>query len=67
MTNRELLDGILHNLPEHRVQEVLDFVQFLSVQEDRAAWQQFGQQQLAQAYGDDEPDYGEDDIRPELS
>ena len=66
MTSRDHLDGLLQALPEHRVQEVLDFARFLSLQEDRVAWQEFGRQQLARAYGDDEPEYGPDDIKPEL-
>jgi hypothetical protein len=48
MTSKDLLDGILQNLPENRVQEVLDFARFLSLQEDREAWQEFGRRQLAQ-------------------
>ncbi len=66
MTSREHLEGVLQTLPEHRVEEVLDFARFLSLREDRAAWQEFGRQQLARAYGDDEPDYGPADIKPEL-
>ena len=66
MTSKDLLEGILENLPENRVQEVLDFARFLSIQQDRDGWQEFGRRQLAHAYGDDEPDYGLDDIKPEL-
>jgi hypothetical protein len=66
MTNRELLEGVLQNLPENRVQEVLDFAKFLSIQDDRAAWQEFGRRQFARAYGEDEPEYSLDDIKPEL-
>ncbi len=66
MTSKDLLEGILQNLPENRLREVLDFARFLSVQEDREGWQEFGRRQLAHAYGEDEPDYGPDDIRPEL-
>ncbi len=66
MTSRDVLEGVLQSLPENRVQEVLDFARFLSLQEDREAWQAFGQKQLARAFGDDEPEYGLDDIRPEL-
>jgi hypothetical protein len=66
MTNRDLLAVILQNLPESRVQEVLDFARFLRFREDRAAWQDFGRQQLARAYGDDEPEYTIEDIKPEL-
>ena len=66
MTSREHLEGVLQGLPEHRVQEVLDFARFLSSQEDREAWQEFGRRQLARAYGEDEPEYGPQDIKPEL-
>jgi len=65
MTSRENLAGVLQGLPEYRVQEVLDFARFLSSQEDREAWQEFGRQQLARAYGDDEPEYGPNDIKPD--
>jgi hypothetical protein len=65
MTSRDHLDDLLQARPEHRVQEVLDFARFLSFQQDRAAWQEFGRQQLARAYGDDEPEYGPDDIKPQ--
>jgi hypothetical protein len=66
MTSRQLLEGILQTLPEKRLEEMLDFARFLSLQEDRESWQEFGRSQLARAYGDDEPEYGADDIRPEL-
>ena len=63
MASKELLDGILETLPEYRRQEVLDFARFLSVQEDREGWQEFGRRQLARAYGDDEPEYTAADIK----
>jgi hypothetical protein len=66
MTSKDLLAGILQNLPEDRVQEVLDFARFLSLQEDREAWQEFGRRQFSRAYADDEPEYGPSDIKPEL-
>ena len=66
MTSRDLLEGILQSLPESRLQEVLDFARFLTVQEDREAWQEFGRRQFARAFGDDEPEYGLADIKPEL-
>ena len=65
MTTRERLDGVLQGLPEHRVQEVLDFAAFLRSQDDHEAWREFGRQQLARAYGDDEPEYGPQDIKAE--
>ena len=66
MTSKDLLEGILQGLPENRLEEVLDFARFLSFQEDREGWQEFGRRQFARAYGEDEPEYGLGDIRPEL-
>ena len=66
MTSRDLLEGILQTLPEHRLEEVLDFAKFLSLQEDREVWQEFGQRQFARAFGEDEPEYSLDDVKPEL-
>ena len=66
MTARQMLEQVLQELPEDRLAEVLDFARFLNSQEERAAWQQFGRAQLARAYGSDEPDYTETDLKPEL-
>ncbi|HEY4761303.1 MAG TPA: hypothetical protein VIH42_12040 [Thermoguttaceae bacterium] len=66
MTAKEALEQILLELPENRLGEVLDFARFLSVQEEREAWRQFGQAHLAKAYGKDEPEYTEADLKPEL-
>ena len=57
MTSRDLLEGILQSPPENRLEEVLDFARFLSLQEDREAWRAFGRGQLARAFGEDEPEY----------
>ena len=54
MTSKDLLGDVLQTLPENRVQEVLDFARFLSLQEDREGWQEFGQRQLARAFGEDD-------------
>ncbi len=67
MTAREMLEQVLTELPEDRVGEVLDFARFVSSQEEREAWRQSGRAQLARAYGDDEPDYTEADLKPELN
>jgi len=66
MASRDLLEGILQSLPENRLREVLDFARFLSIQDDHEDWQEFGRRQLAHAFGEDEPEYGLADIRPEL-
>ena len=65
MTAKQALDSILQELPENRLGEVLDFARFLSVQDEQSAWSQFGREQLARAYGDDEAEYTEADLKPE--
>jgi hypothetical protein len=67
MTARQMLEEILLELPEDRVGEVLDFARLLNAQEERQAWAACGRGQLAKAYGDDEPDYTEADLKPELN
>ena len=67
MTTKEALEEILLVLPEHRLNELVDFARFLSWQDERSAWQHFGRTQLAKAYGPDEPDYSLDDIQRELA
>jgi hypothetical protein len=57
MSVKEALEKVLEALPEERLSEVLDFAEFLSGRAETAAWRQFGQAQLARAYGPDEPDY----------
>ncbi len=63
MTTREMLEQVLQELPEHRLGEVLDFARFLGAQDEDEAWQRFGRVQLAEAYGDDEPEYSEGDLQ----
>jgi hypothetical protein len=67
VTAKEALEQILVELPENRLSEVLDFARYLNVQGEREAWRQFGKSQLAKAYGQDEPEYSEADIKPELN
>ncbi len=65
MSVRETLEKLLEVLPEERLRELLDFAEFLSWQEERVAWRQFGQAQLARAYGPNEPDYTSADLKPD--
>jgi hypothetical protein len=67
MTSKDLVEGVLQTLPENRIREVLDFARFLSFQDDLESWREFGRKQLARGYGDDEPEYGADDIKPGLA
>jgi hypothetical protein len=66
VTTRDALVQVLQELPENRLGEVLDFARFLTLQEEREGWSQFGRSSLAKAYGADEPDYTEADLKPEL-
>jgi hypothetical protein len=63
MSVKEALDKVLEALPEEKLREVLDFAEFLNGRAERAAWQQFGQAQMARAYGPDEPDYTSADLK----
>jgi hypothetical protein len=65
MSAREKLEKLLENMPENRLREIVDFATFLNGQEEREGWRQFGQVQLARAYGPDEPEYTLADLKPE--
>jgi hypothetical protein len=58
------LEPILDGLSEDRKRQLIDFARFLSMEQDRQDWLRFGQEQLARAYGPDEPEYTEADILP---
>ena len=69
MTVREKLNTVLDSLSEKRLGDIFDFAVFLSWREaeekqERDEWRQFGLSQLARAYGDDEPEYTEADLKP---
>jgi hypothetical protein len=65
MSVRETLEKVLAGLPEARQREVLDFAAFLSWQQERDEWRQFGKAQFARAYGPNEPEYTSADLKPE--
>jgi len=67
VTTKEALEQILVELPENRLGELVDFARFLSAQGESEDWRQFGRSQLAKVYGNDEPEYTEADIKPELN
>ena len=64
MSVRDTLEQLLQSLPEERVRQVLEFAESLQSQ-DAQGWRQFGQAQLARAYGPGEPDYSLADLKPE--
>ena len=59
MTTTDEITRLALKLPAERQTQILEFAQFLSELEERAAWHAAGRQFLARAYGDDEPDYSE--------
>jgi hypothetical protein len=64
MSTVERLAPILEGLSEDRIRQLIDFARFLALEQDRQEWLRFGQEQLARAYGPDEPEYSEADILP---
>ena len=67
MSVKVTLEKIVDSLSEERQREVLDFAEFLVMQDDRAGWRRFGQAQLTRAYGPNEPEYTLADLKPEAS
>lgn len=65
MTVKESLEEVMDTLPEGRQRQVLDFAEFLSWQEERQEWREFGQAQFARAYGPNEPEYTLADLKTE--
>ncbi len=64
MNARATLDHLLERLSEDRLRQLVDFARFLAKEDERMVWQRFGLAQLARAYGPDEPDYSEADLKP---
>jgi hypothetical protein len=67
MTIRETLDHVLQGLPDHRLQEVLNFARFVSMEDEAKEWAQFGLDQFARAFDPDEPEYTAADPKPEFN
>jgi hypothetical protein len=57
MTVRESLEQVLSNLSDERLEQVRDFAEYLALKADLEVMQQFGREQFARAYGDNEPEY----------
>jgi hypothetical protein len=57
------LEPLLEGLSKERVRQLIAFARFLAAEDERDGWQTFGQAQLAKAYGTDEPDYSELDLK----
>jgi hypothetical protein len=56
-------EPLLEGLSQERVRHLIAFARFLAAEDERDAWQSFGKAQLAKAYGTDEPDYSELDLK----
>lgn len=67
MELKQAIRQVLDELPEDRVREVLDFARFLSEAREAEQWRAFGRQQLARAYGDDEAEYTEADLKTRVT
>ncbi len=65
MTDRDTLTSLLDSLPEERLRQLIDFARFLAWEEERSDLRRFGRAQLAKAYGENEPDYTEADLKPD--
>ena len=63
MSTKQVLDELVQSLPQARLEELVDFARFLQLREERQQWQAFGLTQLARAYGSNEPEYTEADIK----
>ena len=64
---KQAIRQVLDELPDDRVREVLDFARFLAQSSEADGWREFGPRQLARAYGDDEPEYSEADLKTRVS
>jgi hypothetical protein len=60
---KQAIGQVLDELPDDRVREVLDFARFLAEAGEGDRWREFGRGQLARAYGDNEPEYSEADVK----
>jgi hypothetical protein len=68
MSTREQIDELLAALSEPRLCELLNFARYLrwadaQEREEREDWLRFSLEQFARAYGPDEPDYSETDVK----
>lgn len=67
MTVQEQLEQLVGTMPEADRRFLLEMARFLSLGGGHEGWQRFGMEHFARAYGDDEPEYTEADVKPELS
>jgi hypothetical protein len=53
----------LSKLSDERLHQVLEFATQLSGEEEDNQWRELGQHAISQAYGPDEPEYTESDLK----
>jgi hypothetical protein len=63
MTIQDQINQAAAGLTEPQLVELLDFARFLRLQQEKNDWRAAGQAQFAKAYGSDEPEYTETDLR----
>ncbi len=67
MTVRQKLDEIVSRMSEEQQRLVLELARFLSLRTKHEDWRRAAQDQFARAYGPNEPQYTEDDVKSELN
>ena len=63
MSTREALAEMVKAMPETQLREVLDFARSVTSSAERREWNDLALGGLERAYGPDEPDYTEADIK----
>ena len=63
MTVKQQLEEALSGLNEEQQRLLLALARALDSRQEAADWTRFGADQFARAYGDDEPEYTEADIK----
>jgi hypothetical protein len=63
MSSREELSKLLGDLPEAKLRKVLEFALAIRNDDEDLSWRQFGREQFAHAYSDEEPEYTMQDVR----
>jgi len=63
MTAQEQINQVAAGLSEPQLGHLLNFALYLRLQEETNEWRSAAQHQFAKAYGDNEPEYTEADIK----
>lgn len=67
MTTKDALARVLDRLDEERLREVLDFARFVSARDEQREWSDLALEGLARAWGPEEPEYTEADVKEKPS